>query len=783
MDRNDQLKHATLASTGALASFRGRHVALRLGLTMIVVGAAGVATAQTTGDAQPPPAASAADPATVQEIVVTATRRALNLQEVPATIQAVTRQRLEAFDLSGLHQLSAVVPGLEVAPSGGNNLYLRGVGSTSAGYNEAQVAVYIDGLYLPNPAMSIYSFNNIDQIEVLKGPQGTLYGRNATAGLIAVTTRDPGAELKADASVGYASYGTRTENLYLSAPLAENLAANIAIYDTKQEKGWSRNVFTGHDAQTNRETGVQAKLQWRPAIGTTVTGSFIYDTNDRSYGYGYQILPGTVGADGSTYLGKYRTASRIDPEAPFHAYLYSVKVQQDLGFANLMSLTGYQESAQKPLFPANNANLGQPLPGQGSVNFAFDETTRTWSQELQLSSKPSSSRFDWVAGLFYYHDKTKIAAASFTTCVATACATGAPPNIITGYPRAISYSGYVDGTYRLFDATRLTVGLRYTDETKRLSGRQVPLPGFPNSVATLPPTFVTFPGQAFPGAPNGIPTRLNFDKLTYRLVLAQDFGPNVHAYISDNLGFKSGAFNANLFTNPPVRPEILHAYEAGLKTELFDRKLRLNLAAFYYDYTDVQVRSTAPPAPAGSALLQNVAAEHLKGLDGDFTFVPTKGLSIYGGFEVLDGKYKDYPGTSCASVGPTRTVDGKLLGSVVSVPCNLAGFDVAFAVPLSATLGLSYDLETEYGVLTFNALDHYSSRFPLVADNSIKAPSTHIVDASVKWTSPDKRYDLQAYVRNLAKEYSYVNAAVAPGGFAIVPGAPRVFGITAGYHY
>ncbi|MBO9377626.1 TonB-dependent receptor [Sphingomonas histidinilytica] len=779
-------------ATGGLSSRSGSSNGGRLAsaCALMLIGASypSMATARANdgaiaaASADQAPLAADATGTMVEDIVVTATRRAVNLQKVPVTITALPASTLKSFNITGVLQLSDAVPGLQVAPSGGNNIYLRGVGTTSAGYNEAQVAVYIDGLYLPNPAMSIFSFNNIEQIEVLKGPQGTLYGRNATAGLIAVRTRDPGEQLKVDASLGYDNYDTRTETLYVSAPITGSLSGNVAVYDTKQYQGWGKNVFTSNDIQKNRETGVQAKLLWDAGPNTRITTNFIFDTNNRTYGYGYHILPGTIGADGTTYVGRNNVASRIDASAPFKAYIGALKIQQDLGFATLMSLTGYQHSSQKPTNPANNAILGQPLPGQGSTIFDFDQTSRTWSQELQLTSKAGASRLEWVAGLYYYNDKTKIAAGSYNTCVGNACATGAAPNIITGRPKTDSYSGYVDGTYKLFDATRLTMGLRYTNETKSITGEQVPLPGFPNSVTTFPPGTVLFPGQPFPGFPNGIPTKLNFEKVTYRVVLAQDFGPNVHGYVSNNYGFKSGGFNANNFNNPPVKPELLNSYEVGVKSELFDRRVRFNLAYFHYDYKDVQVRSAAPPAPPGRSLLQNVGKERIKGVNGDFSIIPVQGLTINGGFEVLDAKYTRNPGQSCSSPGPNQVVGGVLVGTVVTVPCDLAGFDVAFASPFSATLGFSYKLETEMGVFTLNASDRYTKRYPLLADQSIYAPGSHIVNASLAWTAPDGRFDAQVYVRNLTNKYTYVTGYATAAGFAVVPGAPRVIGATVGFH-
>ena len=763
-----------------------------------IAASAQAASAKTAASEQPipsPPVNSAAQEGEdvssggLEAIVVTATRRSVNLQRVPATIEAVSASTLKDFNVTGVLQLPSLVSGLVVTPSGGNNIFLRGIGSPSTGFNEAQTAVYIDGLYLANPAASILSFNNIDRVEVLKGPQGTLYGRNVTGGLISVITRDPGTAAHIDASIGYANYQTLTTNLYASAPLGETFGANIAIYHQKQSKGWGVNLFTGHDDQKSDETGVEVKLQYRPSSSTKVTASFIYDYNNRDVGYAYEVYPGTLGTDGTPYLGQYRHLSRIDAKAPTKIYIGALKVQQDLGFANLMSLTGYQTSHADVLFQGGVPILGQPVAGQSAAYAPFYEQNKTFSQEFQLTSAPSESRLDWVAGAFYYNDHTLLQLDSYNTCVGAVCAPGAAPSRNTGRPVTYSLSGYGDMTYRFFNSTRFTVGLRYTSETKTLSGLLTPLPGRPNSVTTLPPAAtattpgtVFIPGQPFPGFPNGIPTRLHFNKLTYRFVLSQDVGDNVHVYVSHNLGFKSGLFNGNGFSNPPARPELLYATEAGFKSELLDHHVRFNLAYFHYTYKDVQVRSIAPPAIPGNAILQNAASVRADGIDGDFSIAVGSGLVINGSFEYLDAKFVNFPGTTIATPG-TRTVNGVLVGSpTITQNVNLAGYAVPHAVPFSASFGFSYKIDTSLGAFSFSGNDHYNSPYSMVTDNSVRQNRHHVLDASLNWTSADKRFDVNLFVRNLTKQYVYAVGQTSTN-FTIVPGAPQTFGAIFGVHF
>ena len=760
--------------------------ALLSGVALVAIAATAQNAQAQTAAAPASGAASAGDAAPIddsglQAIVVTATRRSVNLQKVTATVEAVPAVTLKDYNITGVLQLPSLVSGLVVTPAGGNNIYLRGIGSTSTGYNEAQVAVYVDGVYLANPALGIYSFNNIDQIEVLKGPQGTLYGRNVTGGLISVATRDPSATAHVDASVGYANYNTFSANFYGTAPLTDNLAANIAVFHQKQSDGWSTNVFNGQSDQKSEETGVETKLAWKPAPATKVLASLIYDYNNRDTGLSYEVYPGTVGTDGTPYLGQYRNTSRIQSSAPFRAYIGSVKISQDFAFAKLLSTTAYQNSRSTVTFQAGLPILGQPVAGEGATYDVFYETSKTWSQELQLTSNSAGSRLDWVAGLFYYNDQDLLQLSSYNTCVGAVCAPGFTPNTNTGLPTTKSYSGYGDLTYRFFSATRFTAGLRYTDETKNLSGLVTPYPGQPNSVATLPAGTVLYPGQPFAGFPNGIPTRLHFDKLTYRFVLAQDLTDQIHAYVSHNLGFKSGAFNANSFTNPPVKPELLYATEAGLKSELFDHHLRLNLAYFHYNYQDVQVRSQAAPALPGVPILENAAREKMDGVDGDFSFTPLSGLVLNGSFEFLRAKYADFPGASCVTPG-TKVVNGVTIGKPTTVICNLAGYDVPFAAPFSASIGLVYTLNTSVGKFAFSANDHYNSRYSMVADASMYQNKHHIVDLSLNWAEPAKRYDVNLFVRNLTKQYVYA-VATESSNFTVVPGAPRTFGIMVGTHF
>lgn len=739
------------------------------------------ATAQ-TASTWPDPAQDPAAASQLDEIVITAQRRSENLQTVPVTVSAFRAETLQALSIKSTIDLPQAVPGLSITRTlAGANSFLRGVGSTNSGTtSETQVAVYIDGLYLPNSASAVFGFNNIERIEVLKGPQGTLYGRNTTGGLISVITRDPGRVRSFDVSATYANYDTVGLNFYGSTPLTDTLSVNLAATYTDQADGWGRNVVTGSENFTLTDKGLQAKLLWEPSGKTRVTLRGFYDHVVTDQGVLAAVYPGSVGADGTPYQGERRTADARDGYVDQEQKTISLKIEQNLGFAELTSITGYINSITE-IYSTQNGIPGAPVTGRSAVYQNILGNDKTFSQELQLSSLRGDGPLKWIVGAFYYHDDLDFYGAVFGTCVGAVCAGAPVPQRGYSYPTIRSSSVYGEGTYDFNDATRLTLGLRYTSDHKAISGYNEPLPGRPNSVAVLPATIVLRPGDAYAGNPTGIDPDVNFSKVTYKAVLSHDFAERIHGYLSYNRGFKSGGFNPTVYNNPASQPEVLDAYEVGVKSEMFDRRLRLNVAGFYYDYQDIQLRTTAPPAPPGATILFNAAGAEIKGVDVDFNALVTSRLLINGGFELLDAHYVDFPGGTC--VNP-RPIGGAILGGTVSTPCDLSGKRVVSAPKVSFNLGVTYTVDTSVGAFALAANDGYKSRFYWDPDNRLSQEPYHLLTASLTWTSKDERYSAQAFVKNLGDSYYYSSGSEGAAGTDVyVPGTPRTFGLTLRYRY
>lgn len=746
--------------------------------SVLLLTTASAIQAQSTSDSSGE--ARVAEP--MEEIIVTANRRSENMQDVPITISAFGGEKLNALNVVSTTDLPQLTPGLIITRTLiGSNAFLRGVGTTTSGYStESPVATYIDGLYLPNSAAAAFSFNNIERIEVLKGPQGTLYGRNTTGGLINVVTREPGQDAHADVSASYGNYDTVKLNAYVSLPLSETLAANFAATYTNQADGWGRNIFLNEDAYKLRDTGFQTKVRWQPTSSTTITLRGFYDRIRTDQSNNSSVFPGSVGVDGTRYLGQFNSATRRTPFVRQRQYNISLKAEQDLGFAQLTSITGYinNRSLSNNI---QNGIVGNPVAGQSAVNLDSPALARTFSQEVNLTSTDTGATIQWIAGLFYYDDNTRLGSDVYGTCVGTVCAAAPVPVRTTARAKTRSYAGYGQATYNFTPTTRLTLGLRYTRDEKTLGGLAQPMPGRPNSVAVLPATAVLHPGDPFTGNPSGIDTDVSYGKLTWSAVAAHDFTPDIHGYVSANRGFKSGGFNPVVFNNSPSRPEVLDAYEIGLKSDLFDQSLRLNVSAFYYDYKDVQLRTTAPPAPPGTSILFNAAAERIKGLDVDFIIAPVRGLRLNGGIEYLDAKFTRFPGGNCTSARP---IAGAVLGGIAAVVCDLSGRRPASTPKWSYSLGISYTIESAIGSFELVANDGYKSSYYWEPDNRLKQDAYHLINASITWTAPQSRYSIQLFAKNLANTYYFASGSEGTGGNDVyTPAPPRTYGVTARYKF
>lgn len=748
----------------------------------------------------------------LEEIVVTAQKRAENIQQVPIAITAVTATRLEDIGITNTGDLAQVVPGLTIQSNqGGMQSHLRGVGTTAVGAGtENSVATYVDNVYILSMNAALVQLANIEQIEVLKGPQGTLFGRNATGGVVQIRTRDPKQELGGNVSLRYGNYDTTQAKAYLTGGLTDKVSADISGFASVQGNGWGENLFTGKDVNEQKEYAVRSKWLFEPTdndqirfiadyarvTGTTLVSITALPGTTVNYGPGTATAAeraARVGPDGlptadalafQSHINSFITSAGASGVAPFaevgepyvrqggfydldtfvqptyRFHTEGASLQWDHDFENMRftSITAYRESFQKPHWSsvptvADRADAAWRLKG------------KQFSQELQLGSAGSAD-IPWVLGLYYLDGES-----GYPEFVIRGT-TLAPLESLTFHANQTtkSVAAFGQATAPLWSGAHLTGGLRYTVEERGIEGDTV--------LGVLPPFTFLF-GGASSVVTNVTDDDKTFRKLTWRIALDQQITPDVLAYVSYNRGFKSGQYNAIPPSDTTVDPEILDAYEVGLKTSLFGERVRLNIAGFYYDYKDLQVtvfRTTA-------AILENGAGAEIYGVDLDLSAKVGPYLTLTGGATLLDSEFTSYPQAGFFVPQPASAGGGTVQENR---PGGAKGNKLPYAPDVTFNLGANYTVPVGAGEASFNVNYSYSDTWYAGGDNILRQPSYGLLDGSLTYRLPGDQIEIGIWARNITDEKYYVSltAAANPGGYLNGSvGAPRTYGAMIGYKF
>lgn len=681
--------------------------------------------------------AQSQDSGQIGDIVVTAQRRSESAQKVPIAITAFTGEMATSMGITSTTSLSGRVPSLSVSNVGpGNIIFMRGVGNDNVAVNaESSTAIYIDGAYIYSANGNILPLFDLDRLEVLKGPQGTLFGRNATAGVVQVITKDPTAKPEFRADLGYANYDTITGHAYANAGLTDSLAFNASVDYRHQGDGWGFNPVRDEEAYYANRLSLRTKLKFTPTDQTTITVGFHYNHNKTS-GFEAQVPEGVIGPDGVVGSGdryEYRGGARTRSDT--QTYLGIVKAEQDLGFAKLVSISSYSKLAYKWPVDADYT----PAPIVDAVDSIFAHNV---SQEFQLQSSSDSS-FTWVAGAYYFNAK-----AGYTPIHLVPNASLPFANLdIYAAQKTESLAGFAQANIGIFEATKLTVGFRYTDEK---------IQRVDSSIVGDGATVAVGNDQS---KRKGTPT--------WRVALDQQFGPDILGYLSYTRGSKSGGYNitAGPGENPPYEPEKLDAFEAGLKTELFNHHLRFNMAGFVYKYKNIQVNQVNGP----SLLVLNAATATVKGVEADFQVRPMRGLTLTGSGGYTDGKFDSYTNAvgfyESGSQGPAFLF-------------NASGNRLPYAAKFSATFDANYTFSTSIGEITLDSNIVHSSRRYVSSDNRLSLRPYTIVNSSIVWASEGSPFSARLWAENMFDKRYFSSALEGANGDFVLPAAPRTYGVT-----
>jgi iron complex outermembrane recepter protein len=740
--------------------------------TCLTIGVAGslfveVASAQTA------PAGAESGGAALEEVIVTAQRRAENLQDVPITVSAVSQDALATANVTTLEGLSTIVSGY----TGPGDIaftspHIRGVGSQvgSPGL-ENSVALYVDDIYIGATSPALLKLSDVDQIEVLKGPQGTLFGRNTTGGLVQVRTRNPNQTPEIDLDIGYANYQTVSGSTYINLPVTDYVSTNLAVSSTGAGQGWGTNEATGNPTyRLNSETLARNKWNFDLGSGTSLMlmGDYEYH-NDLGF-FDSRPVVGTVIAPTYTSTVSGWNSNTADAHDLSKAWGLTARLTHDFQFATLTNTVAYRDT-QFDLVDFVGDRAAPPFDDDHFFWFTQD---RQWTEELQLASN-GDSKLQWTSGVFYYHaldvNHQPITAGTLAPRNAPFL-TGVTDSRIT----TSSIAPYLQASYEILTGTTLTAGARYSFDDHSMTGT------FNNSGLPIGPG-----GSFIQIVPNTVETLPSFrnGSLSARVSLAHKFTSDAMVYVSFNEGTKSGGFNPVQINNAPFKDEKLSAYELGTKVRFWDRRVSLNLSGFYYDYTNIQVQSFL----GGPPTIYNGPSARLYGVDADMEVQVTRDFNISGNLEGLHSEFGDFPTAQflapcdAAHVIPPIVCPFGPVGGNYSFFANAKGNSLPLAPDFTASLIPSYKFHLSSGTVELAVNYNYNSGYFFSVGHEFSQKAFSMVGASLQFTTADERRYARIWGANLGNTQALASGSIQTDSTSVILEAPRTYGVNLGVRF
>lgn len=726
----------------------------------------------------------------LEEVVVTAQRRTEALEDVPMSISVVSAETLQESGVTNIHDIGQLASGVQVNWAGAfTQPAIRGVTSLTNGYGENNVAIYVDGFYESSTVAINQDLANIESIQVLKGPQGALYGRNATGGAILINTLAPSDTLTGLAEVTYARWDDKRFKGYLSGPLSDMFSFSIAGYYRESDghlefadpavfapNPSSPAMPTSSNAAPIEQRSVRTKLQAQFSDSFTATLAYNYGYSDvingnlyTTYSHRPTFLPAAPPTGQVAY--NYDTVQRAESNG------VTLKLEWETGIGTLTSYSGYLE-------------IENPL------RFDFDGTyadltysTSVWDTEtLQQTvdfAVTAVDKLDLIIGASYINDDTHVQPDN----LATNYGPGRVPATVTDEGiEAKAWAVYVDGTFHLTDRLSLSAGGRYTDETKEAYYGQ--------TVVAL--------GRCTSFCPTT--KELSFDKFTPRASISYALAPETNIYASYSEGFRSGTLSLSGAATPelwlPVDPEVVDAYEVGFKVAR-DR-YRFDIAGFFYQDQDLHVSVIEPdPRCAGNVqgctvltVFKNAKEAEIYGVDGNLAVTPVDGLNLRLGAAWIHGRYTDFSNASGTALNPATNLN--ISGTLQ----NWNDQEMARAPEFSANFGGDYTWQLPIGSLQFAANASYSDGYVINnpslfggtnittgvvypgTEQRYRQDSLTLVTASLSWTDPGDHFSITAFGTNLTDEEYFVtySGTSSFGDYGTVA-EPINYGVRVGYKF
>lgn len=689
--------------------------------------------------------------AVLDEVIATAERRSQPLQKVPISITALTGTDIDKSKIGSINDVQQYAPGLSVtqASTGQALVFIRGIGTDIVGSGvEDAVAVYIDGVYQSRAAATAMQFIDVDRIEVLKGPQGILYGRNATGGAINILSKAPSAEKSVQLDVQSGSYNQKIIRGTVSGPLSGNSVNGRLSFLHNRDDGDTQNVLLNLRGNSSDINALRGSLEFLPNDKLIVTINAHYYQNNLTTAMKplHPAVNPLFTMFGATVVADPRMVMQNLPnEANLTQTGVDIKAEWDLGASELTSIT----ALHKTDYVVKRADLdGTEIPllnvGSPTTGIGIPESTNFFSQEFTLTSN-NDGPLSWTGLLSYTHQKVDAPGFNFSFPL-LGLTTNSVAVVSTD---ALGVGG--QATYSWLNGLRLTAGARYSTETKNLEKDL---------------TYV-----------NGILTGSITDKKTWSSVtpkLVIDYSPNRNhmLYASVTKGFKSGGYNT-IAIQPAFAPETAINHEAGIKSRLLDDRLLLNLAAFYTKYNDMQVSLVMSRAGGMYSEIKNAARAVSKGIEASVAVKPTSRFELSGGLQLLNARFAEF-----VTIDPQNPALGA---------SDRKGNPLSRAPDTTVNLAAQYTWPAASGAVTLRGEGSYRSKIyytPFRNDYASDAGLT-VWNALLSYASSGKTgiYG-SAFVKNLGNK-TYTRAIFDPQGLGYLAyyAPARTIGVQVGYLY
>jgi iron complex outermembrane recepter protein len=781
----------------------------KLLLSAAVIGAVGCGpTYAAEASASAPAADAAALDAEESEaaITVTARRREEDAQDVPIALSVLSADTLDKTGNFTLGQVQQLVPSLQIFSFNprNTNINIRGLGANVALTNdglENGVGFYLDNVYYGRPGQSQFDLVDLQQIEVLRGPQGTLFGKNTTAGAINITSREPSFTPEAQGEISLGDYGYHQLRASVSAPIiSDRVAFRLSLADTHRD-GFLTNLHDGSKAQDYDNFSIRGQLLVKPTdtLSVRLIGDYAHQkqhyvlnipvTYFGTYDSGATI-PNNIFARtsraGYTLLPADPFAREGDSDSHYQAFMKSYgasgQIDWDLGQVALTSITAYRWWDWDPANDGDSTSLPVTTKAQQA------NRQRQFSQEVRLGST-GSNVVDWTVGAYYFWQTIRgYGASAYGSAAPNWFVPTANPVVadaaLNGFetrsysePRTKSYALFGQASWNISDALSLTGGLRYTHERKTGAYRQWWVGGADLS------TLSAADAAAATAIRNQFNPRASYtagirdDSISGLATLSWKIAPDALVYGTYSRGSKSGGLNLTNIPSgavPQVKPETVDSYELGFKSAWLDRTLTLNAAAFWTEVSDYQTAITQPNI-LGTFVqyISNIPKVRSRGIEGDLSYAPTKWISLTASASYIEATYRDYRNAPqaperSATLAPTQDLTGVQLGGIPKFTYSL-GADVAQPIGGGGT--------EIYGHADFS----HRSSFNTSSSNSryAQVPGYGLLNARIGIRADSGLWDISVWARNLGDKQYF--QALNPGAFGLVTGTigdPRTIGVT-----